>query len=293
LEKNQKLSVQELGLECAIVLAEYLAKTDDLHYGYWDSDVPLELANLKQAQEAHSNFLISHIPPGVKTILDVGSGVGALASRLKAAGYEVDCVSPSPFLNERARRRLGSDTPIFESRFEEFQTEKRYDMVLFSESFQYMKLDIALKHTCELLQPDGYLLICDFFKNPMPDRGPMGGGHYLAKFHDSISCQPLTLVTDIDITAQTAPNLDLTQGFVTAVVQPMKERACELARQRQPFLYKMIRWTLSKPIEQVNKKYFTGQRTGANFAIYKTYRLMLFSKDKTCITAGFLQPSGL
>lgn len=264
-------------MEFAILLAEYLAKTDDLHYGYWVKGVPVELANLRQAQEAHSAFILSHIPPGVQTILDVGSGVGAMAYRLKAAGYEVDCVSPSPFLNQRARRRLGDSAQIFETRFEDFKTEKRYDLILFSESFQYMRLDDALTLACELMTPQGHLLICDFFKNPGP-RGPMGGGHYLEKFHNSMSRQPLIPVADIDITQETAPTLDLTQSFVTQVVQPLKERACQIGRERYPLIYKPLRWALTYPVRRINGKYFSGQRTGANFAIYKTYCLLLYSK---------------
>ena len=42
----------------------------------------MNAANLPKAQENHSNFIISHIPEGIETILDVGCGTGGLASEL-------------------------------------------------------------------------------------------------------------------------------------------------------------------------------------------------------------------
>lgn len=207
-----------MGLDIAAIAAKYLFKTDDLHYGYWPGDLPVEMGNLKCAQENYAQMLLAQIPPGVHTILDVGAGTGAFAKRLIEAGYEVDCVSPAPYLTERIRETLGPGPTIFECRFEDLQTEKTYDLVLFSESFQYVKLEIALSQSCERMCPAGFLLISDFFRNETPDRSPMGGGHSLKDFRAEVETCPLRLISDTDITPQTAPNLDLTNDFVLQVV---------------------------------------------------------------------------
>ena len=49
---------------------------DHLHYGIWNGDEELTLANLKEAQLRYENYLISKLPPSAKKILDVGCGIG-------------------------------------------------------------------------------------------------------------------------------------------------------------------------------------------------------------------------
>ena len=98
------------------------------------------------------------------TVLDVGCGSGKFAEMMLNAGYQVDCVSPSPNLTKHVRERLGKRSEIFECRFEELSTNKRYDLIVCSESFQYLLLEKAMEQTFTLLNNRGHLLICDFFQ---------------------------------------------------------------------------------------------------------------------------------
>ena len=100
-----RMSTQELGL----ILGAKLLKTDDLHYGFWNGGMEVTFANLGAAQEAYTEFLIGRIPAGVKSVLDVGCGTGALAKRLLERGYRVECVTPSDTLADLAVERLGPD----------------------------------------------------------------------------------------------------------------------------------------------------------------------------------------
>ena len=61
-------------------------------------------------------------------------------------GYLVDCVSPSSNLSKHVRNRLGNRSVIFETRFEDLETEKCYDLILCSESFQYLLLEKAISN---------------------------------------------------------------------------------------------------------------------------------------------------
>ena len=79
MNKRRKVDTKEIGLEIGLIIGKHFFHTEYLHYGYWTNDLDINLLNLPQAQENHSNFIISHIPEGTKTILDVGCGVGRFA----------------------------------------------------------------------------------------------------------------------------------------------------------------------------------------------------------------------
>ena len=278
MKKNPAASTRGLGLDIAAIAAKYLFKTDDLHYGFWTPDLCPEMHNLKAAQENYAQFLMEHIPAGVHRILDVGAGTGAFAKRLVAAGYSVDCVSPAPYLTQRIRANLGPNATVFECTYEELQTENRYDLILFSESFQYVHMQTALDLVCLQMCPHGFLLISDFFRNDTPDAGPMGGGHPLKDFRTLSAACPLHLLSDEDITAQTAPNLDLTNDFVNQVIAPAKAQIFATFSARNPRIFRFLQWCFRRELARADAKYFSNTRTGKTFAHYKSYRVMVFQK---------------
>ncbi|MDP6433472.1 MAG: hypothetical protein QGI15_04035, partial [Candidatus Scalindua sp.] len=72
--------------EVGSICGKYFLKLDHLHYGYWTGDMEVDVANLHLAQDEYAKFVISHIPDGVKTILDVGCGTGQIAKELLDMG---------------------------------------------------------------------------------------------------------------------------------------------------------------------------------------------------------------
>ena len=184
MKKTEKYLSREVGLEIASICGRYFLKLEDLHYGYWTPDLAVDIVNLHKAQQNYTQFLISHLPAGVHTILDVGFGTGGVSRRLIERGYKVDGVSPSSFFADQGWQLLGDQVNIFECRYEDVETEKRYDVVLFSESFQYVHVVTALEKTCGLLNDGGYMLICDVFRKEMEGRRHQKGGHRLDKFRE-------------------------------------------------------------------------------------------------------------
>ena len=138
----------------------------DLHYGYWTDDLELTPQNMPQAQARYTDELMADIPADVRSILDVGCGAGNTAHKLLERGYQVDCVSPNAWLTTEARRVLGSRARVFESKFEQLTLDRTYDLILFSESFLFMKAEQALAKAESALRPGGYILISDIFKLP-------------------------------------------------------------------------------------------------------------------------------
>jgi SAM-dependent methyltransferase len=234
-----------------------------------------------RAQENYCEFVVSHIPKDVRTILDVGCGSGSFALRLLDLGYQVDCVSPSSFLTKEAARRLDGRANIYDCRFEDLETQNRYDLILFSESFQYVPLEQAFGKVVELLAKDSYMLICDFFRKDTPGNSRIGGGHRLSKFHDQMERYPFAVIEDIDITNETAPTMDLANDIGTQVLSPIWDSAFAHLGCRYPRLMKVVRWKFRKSINKVQHKYLQGERSGEHFSRFKTYRLMLLKKKAT------------
>ena len=99
---DNKVDSKEVGLVAGLNLFHFFLGSRDLHYGLWQDDLEVCIQNLPEAQKRYSDYLLGHIPEGVKRILDVGCGAGGVATELLARGYQVEGVSPSPLLSEVA-----------------------------------------------------------------------------------------------------------------------------------------------------------------------------------------------
>jgi 2-polyprenyl-3-methyl-5-hydroxy-6-metoxy-1,4-benzoquinol methylase len=281
MKKGKKTVSREIGLEIGSICGKYFLKLEHLHYGYWTKDLEADITNVHIAQENYANFLISHIPEDTKTILDVGCGTGQIAKKLTVMGYKVDCVSPSHFLAERARELLGDSSHVFECSYERLQTENRYDVILFGESFQYIDIEEGVRKTVSFLNPDGYMLICDIFRKKAVGKSNISGGHPLEMFYHIVSEYPLKLIKDLDITEETSPSVDVLNDTFKKAVRPTVILTQQLLENRYPFASKVIKWVYRKKISKINKKYFNGEKTGENFKKFKSYRLLLYKKTNS------------
>lgn len=268
----------EFGLALGYLFGHHLLNMRDLHYGYWPDGLAVDVQNLARAQAAYTEFLMSHVPPGVHTILDVGCGAGNTAHKLLERGFRVDCVSPNGFLTSVARQVLGDRATVFAARFEELETDRRYDLLLFSESFLFIKPAAALPKAVTLLVPGGHLLITDIFKVPAEGKSPIGGGHHLPMFRDAMAAAPFELIREVDMTARIAPTFDLLDRAYAEAIQPAYALVMARLNATHPWVMRLLRWKFAKQIERYERKHFSGRRNGANFAKYKSYRLFLYRK---------------
>jgi 2-polyprenyl-3-methyl-5-hydroxy-6-metoxy-1,4-benzoquinol methylase len=276
MKNDKKIVSREIGLEIGSICGKYFLKLDHLHYGYWTGDLKVDINNVHIAQEKYADFVISHIPEGTKKILDVGCGSGHIAKKLIDMGYKVDCVSPSHFLAEQTRQLLGDASQLFECFYEQLQTENRYDLILFSESFQYIDMEKNFSKTIGLLNPQGHMLICDYFRKETLEKSHISGGHPLQDFYDTASKYPFELMKDIDITPQTAPNMDVLNDTFKKAVLPTVVLTRQLLESRYPLASKIVNWLYRKKINKIDQKYFQGEKTGEHFMKFKSYRLLLF-----------------
>lgn len=212
---SEKLDTKAIGLDVGLGFIRWLTGSENLHYGLW-TGLEVSAGNLGRAQAAYTDKLFGLLPPGRLRILDIGGGAGETARKLIALGHEVEIVVPSPLLAQHCRANAPEAT-VHETTFEDFATDGRFDLCLFSESFQYIPLDIALPKALDLLGAGGHVLIADCFRSEDFRGGGavrvVGGGHGIREFRNALSALPVEVLHDEDITGAVAPSIDLEAGF--------------------------------------------------------------------------------
>lgn len=208
-----KLDTQAIGLDAGLKFMTWLTGAENLHYGLW-TDLDVNAGNFGAAQEAYTAKLFEQLPAGQLRVLDIGGGAGETAKKLIALGHSVEIVVPSKLLAERCRANA-PEAVVHEMGFEDFVGEGPFDLCLFSESYQYIPLDIGLAKCLDVLTPEGAILICDCFRSEAftldKTRAKVGGGHRIGMFRALLESLPVSVAYEEDITRAVAPSVDIEQ----------------------------------------------------------------------------------
>ena len=281
-----KIDTKSVGLDVGLAAVKFLTGKENLHYGLWDG-LDLCAANLGPAQEAYTEKLFHLLPDKPLKILDIGGGAGVTAQKLIDLGHEVTIIVPSHFLASRCRENAPTAT-LHEAMFENFETSETYDLCLFSESFQYIPMDVSLPRCWDLLTPGGHLIIGDCFRKPAyydPARtSRVGGGHPIEKYRELIEQSAFETLSEEDVTTSVAPSVQLEQDFFHVIGLGVDRFNEELAA-KKPFARKMIRAALRLFLskgrtERLYDRLTGNTRTAAQFEKYNTYILTSLRKPE-------------
>lgn len=266
-------------LDLLFVFLRYFFETEYLHFGYWRPGMALKFANLREAQYNYIEELFRLIPGDVRSILDVGCGSGEMASTLLEKGYEVDAVCPPSIMSENAANKLKGRGTLYECKFEDLDTDKKYDLIIFSESIQFIQIRDAFEQ-CRRYGKK-YILIADLFKNDMPEKGPIGGGKPYTDFQTECRNFELTELKNIDITEFIAPGFDLEKDAIENFIKPLVDVFRRMIAIKNSLLVKLGLFAYRKQLDRIRKRYLeNNDRNSRSFSKYKCYRFILLQLNR-------------
>lgn len=258
MQKPESISISKVTRYQNAALNYYLGLTDSpyLHYGYWETlPVPAEeltIGRLRIAQEAYAAKLLEFIPPGTHTVLDVGCGIGGNAAYLLERGFVVEGLAPDPFQQERFLKCTYGQAIFHLTNFENFKATHPYDLILLSESSQYMAaVDIA-RGAANLLSGGGYLLLADMMRSDASyQEGIFSNCHVVTELHAALMQAGFSLVKSEDISAQIVPTIDLYVDTFRRFGMNTINYIADLIAITVPPLHKLLRWIFRRWVKKL------------------------------------------
>ena len=210
-----------------------------LHYGYF-SPIPqdaehISLYDIKQAMHAYAELITSRIETG-KVVLDVGCGTGGLSRLLRDKGVQATGLTPNISQYEYIKARH-PHIPVIKSELEGLEAAEyrgKFDVVVNSESFQYIGIETGMRKIRDILKDDGTWLVVDYYRLREDARNK--SGHLLSEFLDGLARNALKAEETLDITPNVLPTLGYAYLLATRIGLPLVDHAIDKFFLNHPLL---------------------------------------------------------
>ena len=254
-----------------------------LHYGFWDDPESIDpeqltLDDMVKAQGRYIEHLASFIPEEVKTILDVGAGIGGNSSYLISKGFEIEALSPDEYQETVFAEKYNGKVRFHRTKFEDFEPEKKYDLVFESESACYIQIEPGWKTAQKTVRDGGYLLASDYFLHHNDGSGDwhIKASHDEKNYMKKAEEYGFKLIREYDQTDNTMPTLDGAKALMERFIFPTVEFSSNYLDKNHPFILKLIKKTFGKRVnDKMNQFSLLNSR---DFKKYKRYMIFLFQK---------------
>jgi MPBQ/MSBQ methyltransferase len=224
-------------------------KLESLHFGLFADGIPHDLDGIKLAQQEYTKTLVGLIPEGVKTVLDVGCGVGSSCKVMKDAGYDVEGLSPDNYHKEVFPVTCGPDVPFHHTGFEPFASDRKYDCLFFSESPQYIAKDRFWPKCLEMTSPGSCVVAADFFQLVPNDE------YHMCFVEDDFVRRAETAGYRVDlrrdITMEVLPNVRISRTLLDHG-QKFMQFAQEAIQNQAPVVWKLAKLMFGRKMKAIN-----------------------------------------
>ena len=170
-----------------------------LHYGIFENASD----TIATAQQRSTDLIMERLPPPPATILEVGSGVGTTLAHLVKSGYDAIGITPDIKQIAMIRERHGDDVRVFATPFEQFESDRKFDCVLFQESAQYIDAAALFGRAKELTN---HVVVADEFAlQPIDEPGAL---HSLERFLILAEVHGFQKKEEADLSMRARPSID-------------------------------------------------------------------------------------
>lgn len=277
-----------MAIDHVLKLYSEIIRSDYLHYGFWDQPNTIDIESItiqeiKNAQGRYIEHLVSYIPEGVKSILDVGCGIGGNANYLVNKGYRVETLSPDDFQKSAIVKKFNNQMTFHHCKFEKFRSKKKYDLILESESACYISIDKGFEKAKEVIKNGGYLLASDYFVYYRDDSNSLHlkSSHDMGKYLSSAKTNGFELIKEYDQTENTMPTLDCGKHFIDRFINPTVEYSVHSAKKTYPIISALIGKLLAKKFERKRSQLDLIDKN--LFKKYRRYMIYLFQNKNDSI----------
>lgn len=250
-----------------------------LNYGHFEnvdlSGEDICIADIARAQELNAEQFVGLIREHEKCVLDVGCGVGGITRMM--LGRDITPVALSP--NQYQIEQMASKFPgveLVRSRFEDIDTQDfthRFDVILMSESLQYIDLDRAMNVAEKVLKARGRWLIVDFFrKDELGERS----GHIWDVFVEKLHQNGWKIAEQWDHTQNVLPLLRYIHMLGTDLLKPSVEFIFDKLHEKHPGFHYLIEDGLNEFFRRADKQ--LDVINPSNFEAHKKYVMMAIEK---------------
>ena len=224
-----------------LMLYSKIITNDMLHYGYFNNiDIPADEISIKKFQDAQNNYvkiIMKQIKSYHKNILDVGCGMGGLSKILLDNEFKVESLTPDNNQYEYINSKY-TDLTVHHMKYEEFSAQSRFDVIINSESLQYINLEKAFHKSTNILKDNGIWIIIDYFR--IHDKGVNKSGHLLSDFIKMTDKNKWEIISSKDITKNILPTLKFATFIVKRFINPLGDFVLEKVRVKYSWFYYLI-----------------------------------------------------
>jgi len=288
--KSKQSTFEYEGINLELYFATEVLQLNSLHYGLFPEGFKGEfsLGDLRQAQTAFTENLLSHLPDDVHTVADIGAGIGDNARALATKGMAVTAVSPDKNHAQYYNNEQNSGIDFHNVKFEEFRSSQKFDAVLFSESLNYMDHNNALEKCRQMVEPGKTLLIANMFRLKGKKKYADNFNIRDLDFIKLASKYDFELEECQDITKRTAPNMESVHDLLDSKMSELLKIGHFYLKKNGGMKYKFLHFFFRKPYERFSKRieYYKRRSNPETYCQNCRYVVLKFRRVKEAAQAS-------